>query len=200
VQESRISRSTETILLTIFLVGATPLHAADGTQMYRDREYGFSFEYPSTWSAQPGIGKNTRVVLTAPSTLPEANCNVVVRHVPSIANKTQIELNRGLDGKEFERDYWLRDMPKNTRVFDSKKHSLGKQVARSAVLHMSVSVQGITQYGTQLHLITLRPGLFFGFTCGAGGDTAAEATAGFTYWKTTFSTIVFSLRFTDQKR
>ncbi len=195
-----MSRSTETLVLSIFLLGATPIHAGDGTQTYRDREYGFSFEYPVAWSAQPGIGKNTRVVVTSPANQPEANCNVVVRQFPSIANQTQIELNRGLDGKEFEHDYWLRDMPKNTRVFDPKKHSLGKQVARSAVLQMSASIQGITQYSTQLHLITLRPGLFFGFTCGASGDTAAEATAGFTHWKRIFSNIVFSLKFTDQKK
>lgn len=195
-----MSRSWQTIVLSMLLLSAGPICAADSMQTYRDREYGFSFQYPVAWSAQPGIGKNTRVVITSPANQPEANCNVVVRHVPSTASQTQLDLNRGLDGKEFEHDYWLRDMPKNTRVFDPKKHSLGKQVARSAVLQMSASIQGITQYATQLHLITLHPGLFFGFTCGATGDTAAEATAGFTQLKGTFSNIVFSLKFTDQKR
>jgi hypothetical protein len=89
-------------------------------------------------------------------------------------------------------------MPKQTRVFDPKKYSVGKQVARSAVLQMSAAIQGITQYATQLHLITLRPGWFLGFTCGVTGDTAAEATAGFIHWKKTFSNIVLSLKFTDQ--
>ena len=74
----------ETVVLTIFLLSTTQIHAADGTQTYRDREYGFSFEYPVAWSAQPGIGKNTRVVVTGPANQPDANCNVIVRHVSSI--------------------------------------------------------------------------------------------------------------------
>ena len=186
--------------IAVVLMLTDPVFAADGIQTYHDRKYGFAFQYPMAWSAQPGIGRNTRVVITSPVNKPEANCNVVVRHIPSTVSQTQSDLNRGLNGKEFEHDYWLRDMPRDTRVFDPKKHSIGNQVARSAVLQISASIQGRTQYATQLHLITLRPGLFFGFTCGSTGDTAAEATAGFTHWKETFSKIVFSLKFTDQKR
>lgn len=44
---------------------------------------------------------------------------------PAIANQTEVELNRGLDGKEFDYDNWVRNMPKNIRVFDARKHSLG---------------------------------------------------------------------------
>lgn len=201
-----MSKPSRTIGFSLLLVGlaailnASPTYAAEGNHTYRDREYGFSFDYPASWSAQPGLGRNTRVVVTAPANQPEANCNVIVRHVPAMANQTQVELNHGLDGKEFEYDYWLRDMPKNIRVFDPRKHYLGQQVARSAVLQLSVPVQGVTQHATQLHLITLQPGLFFGFTCGSTGDTAAEATAGFTFWKQTFSTIILSLKFKEPSR
>lgn len=44
---------------------------------------------------------------------------------PAIANQTEVELNRGLDGKEFDYDNWVRNVPKNIRVFDARKHSLG---------------------------------------------------------------------------
>lgn len=200
---SKLSRSIE---FSLFLMGlaailnASPTYAAEGNHTYRDREYGFSFDYPASWSAQPGLGRNTRVVITAPTDQPEANCNVIVRYVPTIANQTQVELNRGLDGKEFEYDYWLRDMPKNIRIFDPRKHYLGQQVARSAVLQYSLAVQGVTLHVTQLHLITFQPGLFFQFTCGSTGDTAAESTAGFTFWKQTFSRIVLSLKLKEPSR
>src|SRR5690349_17864539 len=86
--------------------------AADTLRTYRDAEYGIVFSYPAPWSEQPGLGRSTRVVVTAPTDpkTPEANCNVAVQRVPSTLNQTQEQLNRGLDGKEFEKDYWLRDM------------------------------------------------------------------------------------------
>lgn len=177
------------LLLSAALVGVS--FAADKLRTYRDEEYGVVFSYPALWSEQPGLGRSTRVVITAPTDpkTPEANCNVTVQRVPSTLNQTQEQLNRALDGKDFERDYWLRDMPKNTRVFDSRKISLGPHAARTAVLDYSATLQGYTGYSTQFHLVTLAPGLFVRLTCGSQGDTPEEGRAGFTYWKATFSRI-----------
>lgn len=187
------------LVLSLIHIGIA--HAADKLRAYRDAEFGFVFSYPATWSEQPGIGRNTRVVVTAPtdSKIPEANCNVVVRRVPSTQNQTQEQLNRGLDGKEFEKDYWLRDMPKSARVFDSRKISLGPHAARTAVLDYSATVQGFTGYATQLHLITLSPGLLFQLVCGSQSDTPEAGRAGFTHWKATFSQIAQSLRLATKK-
>lgn len=182
------------------ILNAGPTYAADAGRTYRDPEYGFSFDYPGSWAAQPGISPNTRVVVTAPAGRPVAVCNISVRKVPATTNQTQLQLNHGLDGKEFEYDYWLRDMPRNIRVFDARKHSLGSQTARSAVLQYSLSLQGVTQYATQLHLITLQPGVFFHFVCGSTGDTTEEAVADFTFWKQTLSNIVLSLKLGGRKR
>lgn len=187
------------LLVVCVNLTACPVYAADDVRTYRDREFGFSFVYPAAWSEQTGIGRNTRVAITAPTSQPQANCNIVVRRVPGTATQNQDQLNRGLDGKEFEHDYWLRDMPKNTRVFDARRVSLGRHVARSAVLDFSATVQGYTGYTTQLHLVTLSPGLFFGFTCGSQGDTPEEARASYTFWKSTFSNIVLSLRLCGAK-
>jgi len=147
------------------------------------------------------MGRSARVVITASADpkLPEASCNVSARRVPGTLNQTQEQLNRGLDGKEFEVDYWLRDMPPNTRVFDSRKVALGPYAARTAVLDYSATVQGYTGYATQLHLITLSPGLFVHLTCGSQGDTPEQGRAGFTYWKVTFSRIAQSLKLTATK-
>lgn len=187
------------LLLSAALVDIS--FAADELRTYRDAEYGLVLSYPSPWAEQPGLGRSTRVVITAPTDpkTPEANCNVVVQRVPSTLNQTQEQLNRGLDGKEFEKDYWLRDMPKNTRVFDSRKISLGPHAARTAVLDYSATVQGYTGYATQLHLVTLAPGLFVHVTCGSQGDTREEGRAGFTYWKATFSRIAQSLKLAPTK-
>jgi hypothetical protein len=182
--------------LVLFLGQFVDVQAADKLRTYKDTEFGFAFTYPDSWSEQPGIERNTRVVITAPvsAKTPEGNCNISVRRAPSTQNQTQEQLNRGLDGKEFERDYWLRDMPKATRVFDSRKVSLDSHTARMAVLDYSATVQGYTGYATQLHLITLSPGLLFHLVCGSQGDTPEEGRAGFTYWRATFSRIVQSLR------
>jgi hypothetical protein len=187
--------------LVVSLINIGVAHAADKLRTYRDAEFAFVFSYPASWSEQPGIGHNTRVVVTAPTDAktPEANCNVVVRRVPSTQNQTQEQLNRGLDGKEFDKDYWLRDMPKTARVFESRKMALGPYAARTAVLDYSVTVQGYTGYATQLHLITLSPGLLFHLVCGSQGDTPEAGRAGFTYWKATFSRIAQSLRLSPEK-
>lgn len=187
--------------LVLSLVHIGVAYAADKLRVYRDAEFGFVFSYPASWSEQPGIGRNTRVVVTASTDAktPEANCNVVVRRVPSTQNQTQEQLNRGLGGKEFEKDYWLRDMPKSARVFDPRKVSLGPHAARTAVLDHSATVQGYTGYATQLHLITLSPGLLFQLVCGSQGDTPEAGRAGFTYWKATFSRIAQSLRLAPKK-
>lgn len=184
------------VVLALVSVPVAGKDAADNLRMYKDRDFGFSLSYPSSWSEQPGLGRNTQVVITAPrgSNVPEANCNVIVRPAPATARQTQEQLNRGLDGKEFESDYWLRDMPKSTRVFDSRKVSLGPNAARTAVIDYSATVQGYTGYATQLHLITLTPGLLYSITCGSQGDTPEEARAGFTYWKAIFARIVQSLK------
>ena len=166
------------LLLAAALVGIS--FAADQFRIYRDAEYGLMFSYPAPWS-------------------PGANCNVAVQRIPNTQNQTQEQLNRGLDGKEFEKDYWLRDMPKNTRVFDSRIISLGPHAARTAVLDYSATLQGYTGYATQLHLVTLAPGLFVHLTCGSQGDTPEEGRAGFTYWKATFSRIAQSLKLAPTK-
>jgi len=187
------------LLLAAALVGIS--FAADQFRIYRDAEYGLMFSYPAPWSEQPGLGRSTRVVITAPvdPKTPGANCNVAVQRIPNTQNQTQEQLNRGLDGKEFEKDYWLRDMPKNTRVFDSRIISLGPHAARTAVLDYSATLQGYTGYATQLHLVTLAPGLFVHLTCGSQGDTPEEGRAGFTYWKATFSRIAQSLKLAPTK-
>ncbi len=176
-------------------------YAVDKLRAYRDAEFGFVFSYPTSWSEKPGLGRNTRVVITAPASqrTAEANCNVAVRPAPSTLNQTQDQLNRGLDGKEFEKEYWLRDMPQNTRVFESRKISLGSHAARTVVLDYSATVQGYTGYATQLHLITLSPGLLFHLVCGSQGNTPEEGRTGFTYWKATFSRIAQSLRLSEKK-
>jgi hypothetical protein len=122
---------------------------AEKLRTYRDTDFGFIFLYPASWSEQPGIGRNTRVAITAPSDAgnPDATCNILVRRVPSTLNRTQEQLNRGLDDKEFDRDYWLRDMPPNTRVFDSRRIFLGPHAARTAVVDSAMRMQGYT--GTQ---------------------------------------------------
>ena len=198
-QVSRQVQSLAALILSLTYFGLA--QAADELRVYRDPEFAFVFSYPASWSEQPGLGRNTRVVITAPAgpTAPEANCNVDVRRVPSTLNQTQEQLNRALDGKEFEKDYWLRDMPPNTRVFDSRKISLGSHAARTAVLDYSATVQGYTGYATQLHLTTLSPGLFFHLVCGSLGNTPEEGRAGFTIWKATFSRIAQSLKLETTK-
>ena len=192
-------QSLTVLFLSVVQVGFS--YAADNLRTYRDAEFGFVFAYPASWSEQPGLGRNTRVVITSPTSpkTPEANCNIAVRRAPSTLSQTQEQLNRGLDGKEFEKDYWLRDMPQNTRVFNSRKISLGSHAARTAVLDYSATVQGHTGYSTQLHLIALSPGLLFHLVCGSQGDTPGEGRAGFTYWKATFSRIAQSLKLAMRK-
>ena len=191
-------------LLAVLIAAFAPIAGASATDKlrgYKDKDFGFSFSYPTSWSEQPGLGRNTRVVITAPpgSNVPEANCNVIVRSIPGTLNQSQEQLNHDLDGKEFENDYWLRDMPKNTRVFDSRKITLGSNAARTAVIDYSATEQGYTGYATQLHLITLTPGFFYGMTCGSQGDTPAEGRAGFIYWKATFGRIIQSLKVPAKK-
>ena len=70
-------------LAALFLSAAHvgTLCAADNLRTYQDAEFGLVFSYPASWSEQPGLGRNTRVVITAPtgSKNPEANCNVIAR-------------------------------------------------------------------------------------------------------------------------
>lgn len=79
---------------------------------------------------------------------------------------------------------------KNIRGFEPRKHYLGQQIARSAVTQVRFQMQAGTLYTTQLQLVTLQPGLAFNFTCDSTGDTTAEATAGFTFWKQIISKII----------
>lgn len=131
----QLSRAVFWLLSAVAFLTTNLGHSADARRIYRDRELGFLFTYPASWSEQPGVGRNVRVVITAPAGGPAASCNVVVvRRVPQIAGKTQAELDGGLDGAEFEHAYWLRDMPKNTRVFDARRVTLAQRVARTAVL------------------------------------------------------------------
>lgn len=199
LQSPWTGRALAVLLLSFVHVSASS--AADKLRTYKDAEFGLVFSYPASWSEQPGLSRNTRVVITAPSDskTPEANCNISVRRVPSTLNQTQEQLNRGLDGKEFEVDYWMRDMPKNTRVFDSRKIALGPHAARTAVLDYSATVQGYTGYATQLHLITLSPGLFVHLVCGSQADTPERGRAGFSYWKATFTRISQSLKLATKK-
>lgn len=190
--------------IALSIVGALLIQsafAAETTRTYQDKEAGFSFSYPSTWREQPGLGRNTRVVITSPQSksAPDGHCNVVVRTAPITSGKTQDQINKELGGREFEKAYWLRDMPANTRVFDSRTVSLGTHTARTAVLDYAMTIQGNTLYTTQLHLITLSPGTYFGMVCGATEDTPEEARAAFTYWKATFQRIVESMRVTAER-
>ena len=165
---------------------------------FRNTQFNFRFVYPSDWRIGTPRGPNVRGTVNAPQGSPFANCSIVVRQINQTAKLTQREINRDIESEIWSKKDWVEILsPKfsDAIIYEVKKVKVDNQPAQFATtLNPYETIQGKI-YLKSINFITMTPGCFWHFACGAGGDSQSEAQKNFHLWEPTFLRIFSSFVF-----
>lgn len=173
---------------------------AQDWRTFRNTEFKFRFIYPPDWQTATPRGPNVRGKINAPQNKPFANCSVVVRYVSDLSKYTQQEINN-----DFERDPWTKqdwvemfvEKFPDTVVYKTAKIKVDNRPATFAITGYSYVALQRKSYMKMMNFITMTPGYFWHFGCGASGESEREADKNFKYWEPTFNGIFSSFVFEE---
>jgi hypothetical protein len=163
---------------------------------FRSSEFKFRFVYPSDWSQKTPRGQNVRALVSAPDGA--SNCNIVVRRVPDLAKLSQKEINESIFSAPMSDAEWKElagDKFPDFKVRERRLTKVDNQPAQFSVAEMSYSTVAASIYGIQMQFITMTPGLFWHFSCFAGGVNAEFANVNFQRVRPTLISILSSFVF-----
>jgi hypothetical protein len=188
------------VLAAVFVATLSPTQAAAETQDWitvRNREFSFRFIHPADWRVRTPRGLNVRYLISTPASTPLGSCNIVVRRVPKLADYSQRRLDDELaipyDAKDWA-DLMDGKFP-DLRVIESRGAKADNRPAQYAVLEFSYETVERKIYTRSMNVVTLSPGVFWHFSCGAGGPTPPDALNSYMHWSRTFGRILSSLVF-----
>lgn len=188
------------LLITIaaIILMHTSSSRAQDWETFRNTEFKFRFIYPPDWQTATPRGPNVRGLIKAPQNKPIANCSTVVRYVANLSKITQKELNNDLYSETWSNQDWeeaLSDKFPDTVVYETKRIRVDNQPAQLAITGHSYETSHVKVYMKSMNFVTMTPGYFWIFGCGAGGESKKEADQSFKYWEPTFNKIFSSFVF-----
>lgn len=165
---------------------------------FRNTQFNFRFIYPPDWRLGTPRGPNVRGTINAPQNSPFANCSIVVRQLPQTTKLTQREINKSIDSEVYSKKDWVEILsPKfsDAIISEVKKIKVDNQPAQFATsLYPYETAQGKI-YLKSINFITMTPGYFWHFGCGAAGSSQSDAQKNFQIWEPTFMKIFSSFVF-----
>ena len=169
----------------------------DALQTVTNEEFGFTLQYPTSWTVQPAGTPNSRAKVVSPRGSPHAECAVIVQRYPQLSSLKQGDI-----------DQLFAKNPSASEVKQALSHGYGDVTVlavsvgalQSRPAHMtrarySVGTESGKMFFSGRMVSTATPGLTWTITCGAVGRSPDEAEKGYQHWQTAINNIIFSFRF-----
>ena len=188
------------VALTVaVLSGITvPGYCQDEWLTFRNSEFKFRFVYPPDWSLATPRGPNVRALIHSKTVQQSANCNMVVRRTPDFAAYSQKQLNSEALSSPFSKQDWIQflgEKAADVTVIEARPTKVDNRPAHFAIFEQSYETVALKIYIRSMTFVTFSPGLFWNFTCGAGGLTSEEVKNNYQYWYPTLTRILSSVVF-----
>ncbi|HPW37578.1 MAG TPA: hypothetical protein PK922_14020 [Syntrophorhabdus sp.] len=184
--------------LLVFVIPATAVLAQSDWITHRNSAYKFRFLYPPNWIKGTPRGEHVVVTLFAPKGSPRANCNMVIRAAPEIAGESQDTLDNEIRNCPIAADdlrMMLGSAFPDFRIIETKTAMVNNHPAYFAITEHSHETLDRKTFLKGMWLITYTPGYVWIFSCGAKGNSKAEAMESYNHWEKTFTRMLGSLVF-----
>lgn len=186
------------LLIVLWAIAPSALAAGkakktEKVNTYSNKEFGFSFQYPATWTVSPSSAPNLRVRVVAPDKAPPAECSVIVKQYPNAANAKQSDIDQIFSEQPTVQE--LEDiLNQGGSEIKVTQASAGALHVRPAHVARFRYTSGTTHLSGEV-LMTATPGLTWSLTCSGRGDNAAAAEKNFQSWQKRISALIASFRF-----
>lgn len=171
---------------------------AEGTKVYSNREYRFSFKYPAAWSTQAPTTPNTKAKVVSPSTALTAECAVTVKRVSQLDATNQADLDQLLLNSPPDKEQYQATLMQgfsNVSVVAVSQGRLGSRIAHMIRARYSVRNESAKDFVSVRMAKAFSPGLSWGLTCGGQGESSDEAERAYEYWQSAINNTFISFRF-----
>lgn len=184
-------------VLTVLTLAPIPVSAQGVT--FRNIEFKFRFVYPDGWKQATPRGPNVRALIEGPQGR-QANCNIVVRRVPSLAKFSRQELIADSFSTVWSEADWLEMLGSKFAGATIRERRLTK--ASNYPVQFSVLETPYETVAAKIHMVmvqfvTLTPGILWHFGCAAGGKDLEEAQRNYGYMRPQFLSVLSSFVFEE---
>ena len=180
--------------LVVLLLLAPMAHAAEKAARYSNEQFGFSFQYPTSWKFAHTDVRNMRVKIAAPEFGPAAECSVIVKQYPN-----------AIKAKQGEIDAIFQEMPTKAELQEVlsqggdkvtvTKASTGKLDTRPTHVARYHLPLGFDQALSGQVAITATPGLTWSVSCSGRGENVEAAEKNYQHWQKSIEAVMASFRF-----
>lgn len=171
----------------------TSTDKADGPT-YSNQEFGFSFNYPETWTVLSGSMPNMRVKVADRAEQPVAECALIIKRFPKAASAKQSDIDQIFTTAPTtaELEEVLGEGGNAVKVTRASAGHLHRRPAHVGRVHYKV---GTNAYASGQVIMTATPGLTWTLSCSGLGDTPATAEKNFQMWQGAIDGLIASFLF-----
>lgn len=173
---------------------ASSIMCAEKPNTYSNKEFGFSFQYPASWTVSPSPMPNLRARVVAPANGPAAECAVVVKRYPKAATAKQSDIDQIFmeSPTAAELEEVLSQGGEAVKVAAASSGRLQSRPAHFARFRFR---KGGDAYVSGQAALTATPGLTWSVACSAQGNDPAKADKNFQYWQSSVNALMGSFQF-----
>jgi hypothetical protein len=180
------------------LLLTSPFSYAEDSHLYSNKEYRFSFKFPTSWHTEAPTTPNTKGKVVSPSSMFRAGCAVTVKAMLQLSEINQAELDQMLlqtppDKKQYQAT--LMQGFGDVSVIAVSQGRLGSRIAHMVRSRYSVSKESAKEFVSVRMAKAFSPGMSWVLTCGGRGKTPAEAEKAFEYWQAAINNVFITFRF-----
>ena len=160
------------------LLLTTPLSYAENTQVFFNKEYRFSFNFPADWHVQSPITTNSKAKVVSPSSSLSAECAIIVGKMTQLDGLSQEKLDQMLLQSPPDKEQYQATLMQgfsDVSVIAVSQGRLGSRIAHMIRARYSVRNGSSTEFVSVRIAKAFSPGMSWSLTCGGQGKSPDEA-------------------------
>lgn len=183
--------------IVIFFLAASSAISAESQRNYTNHEFGFSFQYPASWTVTPTSTANSRAKVASPTNAPHAECAVIVQCYPQAASVSQVDIDQIFTGapSPAELKSALSQGANDVEILAVSTGALHSRPAHLARTRYNIGIPAGRAFVSGRIAMTATPGLTWTLSCGGQGNTAVEAERSYQFWQLEINKLISSFRF-----
>lgn len=171
--------------------------AGQNLRTFTNQEFGFTFQYPVSWTVQPPGSANSRAKVISPKGSPHAECAVIVQRYPQLSSLKQSEIDQVFAQRPSSSEFKeaMSQSHSDVAILAVTVGALHSRPAHLARMRYSLGTESGKMFASGRVVSTATPGLTWTITCGAQGRSLDEAEKNYQHWQAVINNIILSFRF-----
>lgn len=89
-----VSNHTVRLVFACLVSATSSIAFGENLRTFTNKEFGFTFQYPVSWTVQPSGTPNSRAKVVSPKDSPYAGCAVIVQRYPQLSSLKQVDIDQ----------------------------------------------------------------------------------------------------------